>query len=59
MNRISIYTDTSKQEEFITRMNEIVNRKNSSIAFCSLEMNGSNGYVILARPYTLDVHKIG
>jgi len=52
MNRISIYTDTSKQEEFITRMNEIVNRKNSSIAFCSLEMNGSNGYVILARPYT-------
>lgn len=51
MKKISIYTDKSKQEEFIERMNAIVNNQNSSIAYCVIEKNGSNGFVILVRPH--------
>lgn len=51
MKKISIYTDKTKQKEFIKRMNTIVNREDSSIAYCVIEKNGSNGFVVLMRPY--------
>lgn len=51
MKKISIYTDKTKQKEFIERMNAIVNREDSSIAYCVIEKNGSNGFVVLMGPY--------
>lgn len=50
MERISIYTDTSKQEEFINRMNAIVNNQNSKISFCSIEKGVSNNFSLFLHP---------
>jgi hypothetical protein len=50
MQKISIYTDRTKQKEFIDRMNEIVNRENSSIGFCAIERDFSNQYYLYLHP---------
>ncbi len=49
---VSFYPDEEKNQEFLKRLKEIVEQKDSSIAECSIQMSVSNSFCVFIIPNT-------